>query len=81
MLGANRLHCHKKEHAGVVDSSHGIGRKGLISSSTNRYRAGIYWICTEIGRLESYGFRGTVTAGDRSTQKGGKTREGYVNLR
>jgi len=27
---------------------------------------------TEIGRLGGYGFRGTVTAGDGSNQKGGK---------
>jgi len=40
-----------------------------------------YWIGTEIGRLGGYGFRGTVTAGDGSDQKGGKTGAGYVNLR
>ena len=31
--------------------------------------------------VEDYGFRGTVTAGDGSNQKGGKTGAGYVNLR
>jgi len=36
---------------------------------------------TEIGRLGGYGFQGTVTAGDGSNQKGGKTGAGYVNLR
>ena len=36
---------------------------------------------TEIGRLGGYGFRGTVTAGDGSSQKGGKMGAGYVNLR
>jgi len=36
---------------------------------------------TEIGRLGGYGFRGTVTAGDGSDQKGGKMGAGYVNLR
>ena len=36
---------------------------------------------TEIGRLEGYSFRGTVTAGDGSNQKGGEIRAGYVNLR
>jgi len=36
---------------------------------------------TEIGRLGGYGFRGTVTAGDGSNQKGGKMGAGYVNLR
>jgi len=35
---------------------------------------------TEIGRLGGYGFRGTVTAGDGSSQKGGKMEAGYVNL-
>jgi len=40
-----------------------------------------YWMGTEIGRLGGYGFRGTVTAGDGSNQKGGKIGAGYVNLR
>jgi len=31
-----------------------------------------YWMGTEIGRLGGYGFRGTVIAGDGSSQKGGK---------
>jgi len=35
---------------------------------------------TEIGRLEGYSFRGKVTAGDGSNQKGGKMVAGYVNL-
>jgi len=35
----------------------------------------------EIGRLGGDGFRGTVTAGDESNQKGGKMGAGYVNLR
>jgi len=39
-----------------------------------------YWMGTEIGRLGGYGFRGTVTAGDGSNQKGGKMGAGYVNL-
>jgi len=39
-----------------------------------------YWMCTEIGRLGGYGFRGTVTAGDGSNPKGGKMGAGYVNL-
>ena len=38
-----------------------------------------YWMGTEIGRLGGYGFRGTVTAGDGSNQKGGKMGAGYVN--
>ena len=40
-----------------------------------------YWMGTVIGRLGGYGFRGTVTAGDGSNQKGGKMGAGYVNLR
>ena len=40
-----------------------------------------YWMGTEIGRLGGYGFRGTVTLGDGSNQKGGKMGAGYVNLR
>ena len=36
---------------------------------------------TEIGRLGDYNFRGTVTAGDGSKQKGGKMGAGYVKLR
>jgi len=36
---------------------------------------------TEICRLGDYGFRGTVTAGDGSNQKGGKMGAGYLNLR
>ena len=40
-----------------------------------------YWMGTVIGRLGGCGFRGTVTAGDGSNQKGGKMGAGYVNLR
>jgi len=32
----------------------------------------VYWIGTEVSRLAGYSFRGTVTAGDESNQKGGK---------
>ena len=39
-----------------------------------------YWMGTEIGKLGGYGFRGTVTVGDGSNQKGGKMGAGYVNL-
>jgi len=35
-----------------------------------------YWMGTEIGRLGGYGFRGTITAGDGSNQKGGKLDDG-----
>ena len=40
-----------------------------------------YWMGTEIGRLGGYGFRGTVTAGDGSNQKGGEMGAGYANRR
>ena len=40
-----------------------------------------HWMSTEIGRLGGYRFRGTVTVGDGSNQKGGEMRAGYVNLR
>jgi len=39
-----------------------------------------YWMGTEIDRIGGYSFRGTVTAGDGSNQKGGKMGAGYVNL-
>ena len=80
MLGSQRSHCHNQTNSGFVDSSEGVGRKGGMSSTTDRYRAE-YWMGTEIGRLGGYGFRGTVTAGDGSNQKGGKMGAGYVNLR
>jgi len=53
-------------------------------SSTTARLAGIereYWIGTEIGRLEGYGLRGTVTAGDGSNQRRGFKGAGYMNLR
>jgi len=85
MLGSQRSHCHNQTNSGFVDSSEGAGWKGRMSSTTGRYRlTGIeqeYWMGTEIGRLGGYGFRGTVTAGDGSNQKGGKMGAGYVNLR
>jgi len=34
-------HCHDKMNSGIVDSSEGVGRKGRMSSTTDRYRAGI----------------------------------------
>ena len=40
-----------------------------------------YWMGTTIGRLGGHGFRGTVTAGDGSKQKGGKMGAGCINLR
>jgi len=83
MLGSQRSHCHNKKNPDFVDSSEGVGRKGQMSSATDSYRAEILdghrdWrMGTEIGRLRGYSFRGTVTAGDGSNQKGGKMRAGY----
>ena len=41
MLGSQRSHCHNQTNSGFVDSSEGIGRKGRMSRTTDRYRAGI----------------------------------------
>ena len=40
-----------------------------------------YWMGTNISRLGGYGFRGTITAGDKCNQKGGEMGAGFVNLR
>jgi len=43
MHGSQRSHRHDKTSSGVVDSSEGVGRKGQMSSTTDRtgYRAEI----------------------------------------
>ena len=41
MLSSQRSHCHNKTNSGFVDSSEGVGRKGRMSSTTDRYRVGI----------------------------------------
>jgi len=41
MLGSKISHCHDKTNSDFVDSSEGVGRKGRMSSTTDRYRAGI----------------------------------------
>jgi len=41
MLGSQRSHCHDKKNSGFVDSSEGVVQKGQMSSTTDRYRAGI----------------------------------------
>ena len=38
MLGSQRSYCHNKTNS---DSSEGVGRKGRMSSTTDRYQAGI----------------------------------------
>ena len=65
-----------------MTAARALGGKDECQSTTDRYQAGLeYWMGTEIGRLGGYGFRGTVTAGDGSNQKGEKMGAGYVNLR
>jgi len=41
MLDSQRSHYHFKTNLGVIDSSEGVGRKGQMSSTTDRHRAGI----------------------------------------
>jgi len=41
VVGSQKSHCDDKTNSGVVDSSEGVGRKGRMSSTTDRYRAGI----------------------------------------
>ena len=82
MLGSQRSHCHNQTNSGFVDSSEGVGRKKDKSQVRLTGIEREYWMGTEIGgRLGGYGFRGTVTAGDGSNQKGGKIGARYVNLR
>jgi len=37
----HKSHCHDKTNPGFVDSSEGVGRKGRMLSTTDRYPAGI----------------------------------------
>jgi len=76
-LSSQRSHCHNTTNSGFVDSSEGVRRRGKTKSGIEQE----YWMGTEIGRLGGYGFRGTVTVGDKSNQKGGEMGAGYVNLR
>jgi len=41
MLGSQRSDCHDKTNVGFVDSNEGVGRKGRMLCTTNRYRAEI----------------------------------------
>jgi len=41
MLVLQRFRCHDLKKRGVVNSSKGVGQKGRMSSTTDRYRAGI----------------------------------------
>ena len=79
MLGTQRSHCHDKINSGVLDSSEGIRWKDEFQVRLTGIERE-YWMGTENGRLGSFSFRGTVTAGDGSNQKGGKIGAGYVNL-
>ena len=40
MLGSQRSYCHDKTNFGVVDNSESVGRKGRMSGTTDKYRAG-----------------------------------------
>ena len=51
----------------------GVGRKGQMSLTGIKRE---YWMDTAIDRLGGYSFRGAVTAGDASNQKGGKWEQG-----
>jgi len=51
-----------------------------MSSTTDRYRTGILDGHRD-RQIGGQGFRGTVTAGNGSNQKGGKMGAGYVNMR
>ena len=41
MLGSQRSHCLDRTHSGVVDSSENVRRKRRMSSTIDKYRAGI----------------------------------------
>jgi len=41
MVGSQRFNCHDKTNSGFVDSSEGVGMNGRMSSTTDRYQAGI----------------------------------------
>jgi len=41
MLGSQRSHCHDQKKSGFFDGSEGVGQKRRMSSTTDRYRAGI----------------------------------------
>jgi len=64
-----------KKNQALLTTARASGRKdGCQVRLTGIKRE--YWMGTEIGRLGGYGFRGTVTAGDGSNQKGGKWEQG-----
>ena len=79
MLGSQRSHYHGKKNPGFADSSEGVGGKDECQVRLTDIERD-NWTGTEIGRLGGYGFRGTVTAGDKSDQKGGEMEASYVNL-
>jgi len=80
MLGSQRSHCHEKKIQALLTAA-----RALVGTDECQVRlTGIereYWMGTVIDRLGDYGFRGTVTAGGGSNQKGGKIGARYVNLR
>ena len=80
MLDSHKSHCHNKTNSGFVDSSRASSGKDECQVRLTGIERE-YWMGIEIGRLGGYGFRGTVTAGNGSNEKGGKMGAGYVNLR
>ena len=80
MLGSQRSHYHGKKIQALLTAARASGGKDECQVRLTGIERD-NWTGTEMGRLGDYGFRGTVTAGDRSDQKGGKMGAGYVNLR
>jgi len=80
MLSSKKFSRHKRKIVGLDDSKKSVGRKGRMPSMTDKHRVGIL-DGTEISRLRGCGFRGTITAGDRSNPNGGQMGAGYVNQR
>jgi len=80
MLGAQRSHCHNKTNSALLTAARASGGKDECQVRLTGIERE-YWMGTVIGRLGGHGFRGTVTAGDGSKQKGGKMGARYVILR
>jgi len=74
MLGSQRYHYHEEIQALLTAARASGGKDECQVRLTGVERE--YWMGTEIGRLGGYGFRGTVTVGDRSNQKGRGMRAG-----
>jgi len=79
VLGSPRLPCGRRAKSSFEESGQSIRRKDQCQVQL-KGREHDYWMGTEIGMLEGYGFQGQVTAGD-SSDKQGKMGAGYNNLR